>query len=141
MIRCPPGSTRTYTRFPYTTRCLSQRAPEGIGAAVAGEKLRLAGQRLGAQARMLEPRARFELQPVEIELLQREQPPLPGAVLGQKGFLADHVEIAGIELRTGRARPQAAPGLGELQPAFHSLVIEGGAEIGRAHVGTPVTNA
>src|SRR3546814_15541386 len=49
--------------------------------------------------------------------------------LGQKGFLADHVEIAGIELRTGRARPQAAPGLGELQPAFHSLVIEGGADL------------
>ena len=56
--------------------------------------------------------ARLGLERAEVELLEREQADLVGLVLGQEGFVADHVEVAVEELRAGRALParRAWPG-------------------------------
>src|SRR3546814_2535989 len=122
MIRRPPRSTRTDTLFPYTTLFRSQPGPRPAGRR-AQHRLRVG--RLGAQR--LRPRRRpAARQPARL-------PELPPALAGlQRGALPRRLP--------GRAD---RPAPGDTPPRLPARLPDADrqGEIGRANVGTPVTNA
>ena len=104
------------------------REREGVEAARAVKELRLRGVGHGIGRGVLEPGAGFELEGTGLKLLEGEEPDLARRVARQESLVADHVEVADGELGAGHALPPAVLGLGDLEPAFHALVVEGRAD-------------
>src|SRR3546814_10825458 len=145
MIRRPPRSTRTDTLFPYTTLFRSagvglgeqpQRAVRQGGAAC---HFLDAGERIGARR---DDRVRpYLAKPVD---LPESQPQREDAVVGAFETV---VPMAGVDVGRAHLDPMLARIADELRGGIeaHRLRIEDaadedGGEIGRAHVGTPLTN-
>src|SRR3546814_2662677 len=126
MIRRPPGSTRTDTLFPYTTLFRSAGLGLHLGGDAGDERLehRIVGEPLLGD-RDIERGIVIELQP----LARR-----------RAGLVADLVRQAPGDLVVHRAAER-----GELDLFLRADMAADRrarlAEIGRAHVGTPVTNA
>src|SRR3546814_10411835 len=135
MMRRPPRSTRTDTLFPYTTLFRSMDEP--------------------FSAR--DPLIRRDMQ-AELVQLQRELKKTIIFIthdLNEALILGDHIAImkAGRFVQVGTAQQIVGSPADDYVAAFtqdidrarvftgHSVVAEAHAQIGRAHVGTPVTNA
>ena len=99
-----------------------EAAIEGVGFATElGE--------LGLDAAVFDAARGFGLERAEVEGLQSEDTELVGLVLGDESFVADDVEVADQELHAAGTLPHPALGLGQLQPALHALVEEGGVDL------------
>src|SRR3546814_10548954 len=126
MFRRPPRSTRTDTRFPYTTLVRSLRARRGAHLLELGRR----GVAMVGAARREQRACQLGVVPGAGELVDD----LAVVVEAEPGEAVED----GIDGFRGRA---LAIGVLDAQPVAAAVVPGIEPEIGRAHVLTPVTNA
>src|SRR3546814_1178482 len=117
MIRRPPRSTRTYTLFPYTT--LFRSDPEIFLYQYVRKEALLSSQIEGTQSSLS-------------DLLLFELDEAPGVPIDDVEEVSNYVAALKHGLR--RLREDDFPLSLRLIREMHALLLQGGREIGRAHV-------